>query len=141
MTVLLDAGAGNGYVFWEGCTEDLCDGHNKYVPSPALVNLTIIDELCFATGDDCIEGWRVNDTLTFGTVSTQATWAALFTTTVAQPADGNLGVAKGYWYGSACSTLHSFPGFIEQAFAHGDIKAPVVSLYFVRRFPFLLWMA
>lgn len=132
LPVLLDAAANNAYTFWVGCTEALCESHNLYVPSPALVNLTTVDELCFASGDDCIQGWRVNDTMTFGTVTTQATWDALFDTTQAQPADGNLGLAKSYWYGSRCP-LDSFTGWVEQAFAHGDINVPVMSLYAVRR--------
>lgn len=133
--MLIDCGGQDGYVAWIGCTDPNCDGHNRYTPGPSYVNFTASEELCyegvgFNPGDDCIFGWKGNDTLVWDSLTTPMTIDAIYSTNVDQPTDGNLGVAKSYWYGGRCV---GYVGFVEQAYAAGKIKNPVLSWYIVRR--------
>lgn len=116
-------------MFWTGCTDPNCAGHNDYVPLPSMVNLTDTDTECYGAGGDCLSGWRVNDTLTFGTVTTTATWDAVYYTSELQYGDANMGLSKSYWFRSQCV---GYQGFVELAYAHGSIKAPVAAFYMVR---------
>lgn len=120
-------GSGGGFLIWEGCTEEACDGHAQYVPTSSFYNYTITDGECF--DDGCIEGWRVNDTLTFGSITSTVTFDALFAGLDGID-DGNVGLGKTYWFGGSCVGYQSF---IEVAYWRGDIKSPTIALYVVRR--------
>lgn len=97
-----------------------------------MVNSSQTDETCYGDFSNCFWGWRVNDTMTFGSVTTTATWDALYSTSFPQTGDANMGLGKTYWFQSECN---SYPNFVELAYAHGDIKAPVAAFYQVRRLP------
>lgn len=118
-------------MWWIGCTEPECAGHNPYIPSSAMVNTSQSDVICYGSGDNCFWGWRVNDTMTFGTVTTTASWDALYSSSFPQTGDANMGAGKTYWFQGQCNSYHSFT---ELAYANGDIKAPVAAFYQVRKF-------
>jgi hypothetical protein len=93
--VLLDSGAAaSAWVVWVGCTQDVCQGHNLYVPSTgsSFFNFSIIDNPAFGDGSDNFTTWRVNDTVGFGSVTTTATFGAAFHLHAGGEAlDGNFG--------------------------------------------------
>lgn len=117
-------------MFSDLCTGDHCSGHNLYVPSSSFVNSSETNQICYSDGHDCASTWIVNDTMSWGGVDIQATFGALYETTVDQPFDGNIGIAKAYWYGGAACV--AYPSFPEYGYIQGALTAPVLAWYIVR---------
>ncbi|KAF9514995.1 hypothetical protein BS47DRAFT_1342384 [Hydnum rufescens UP504] len=129
--VLLDTGASADWVVWAGCTESVCSGHNVYHPSQQhFRNLSIHESLVYGDGGpaNTISIWRVDDTVTFGSVSIPSTpfGAADSLPSSGESLDGNFGMARAYCGGHLCS---KYPGFVETMYESGIIKAPALSFY------------
>jgi hypothetical protein len=128
---LLDAGAaGNAWAFSDQCTGGICYANNKYTPSggPSFYNFSISEEYSFGDGSNWFEVWRVNDTFTFGSVTTPVTFGAAYLPHIFQAIDGNFGLAKGYYIALQCAR---YPNFVEDLYANGQISYPIVALYLV----------
>ena len=132
--VVVDSGSDKGWAIWVDCTDDICEGHSRYIPGPSYVNWTTSDQTCygFVGSNDCVEGWTGNDTVSWGALQSPLTIDAVYTSRVSQSTDGILGVSKSYWYGAA-GRCTGFVSFVEQAFAAGKIANPVLSFYLVRK--------
>jgi hypothetical protein len=128
----MDSGASGAWVVWSGCTDPLCSGHTDYTPSPSAFNFSIIDKQYYTENSLEYDSWRMNDTLRIGNISTPFTFGATFKLPVAQSSDGNFGVAKTYFYGSACSSGKNYVNFVESAYLSGAIKSPVLAYSMVR---------
>lgn len=121
--VLFDTGASAAWVDWVGCADPDCGGsHHRFTPSSQhFRNLSIQDTL-FGS----IQTWRVNDTMTLGSLSIpDSTFGAAFVLD-AESLDGNFGMAKSYCNGQLCV---SYPNFIENSFEQGLLAAPALSFY------------
>ncbi|KZT51842.1 acid protease [Calocera cornea HHB12733] len=131
LEVLLDTGAPDVWVMSVFCTQDACQGHNQYHPSASFVNLSIEDTESFGDGGpaNTFESWRVNDTLTFGDITTPQTTfgAAVQIPTSGEGLDGNVGMAKVFY--AQCGNSGNYANFVETMFLQGIIKNPVLAFY------------
>jgi hypothetical protein len=130
LLVLMDTGASGSWFFWSGCTDPNCTNHPSYTPSSAAFNFSIVDSEFYTLNGLEYDSWRMNDTLLFGNISTQATFGATFRVPGSQGLDGNMGFAKTCFVGGPCSG--TYIGFVEGAYLNGAIKAPVAAYYLVR---------
>jgi hypothetical protein len=127
---LMDTGASGSWFVWSGCTDPLCSGHASYTPSPTAYNFSIIDTQLYTDTAEEFDSWRMNDTLTYGNVSTPITFGAAFELPNSQSVDGNMGFAKTYFVGGPCAGFYT--GFVEDAYLNGAIKNAVAAYYLVR---------
>ncbi|KZV89990.1 acid protease [Exidia glandulosa HHB12029] len=121
--VLFDTGASSAWVDWIGCTDPDCGGsHHRYRPSSQhFFNSSIEDDIFFND-----QTWRVNDTVTLGSLSIpSSTFGAAFGMDP-ETVDGNFGMAKSYCNGVLCSL---YPNFIENSFEQALLAAPALSFY------------
>jgi hypothetical protein len=127
---LMDTGAAGSWFVWSGCTDPLCAGHASYTPSPTAYNFSIVDTQLYTVNAEEFDSWRMNDTLTYGNVSTPITFGAAFELPNSQNVDGNMGFAKTYFVGGPCAGFYT--GFVEDAYLNGAIKNAVAAYYLVR---------
>ncbi|KZO95678.1 acid protease [Calocera viscosa TUFC12733] len=130
VSVLLDAGAPDGWVVSTFCTSAGCAGHNEYVPGPDFRNLSKMDTEAYGNGgpDETFVSWRVNDSLSFGDITIPSTtFGAAVQVPSGQSVDGNFGIAKSYF--AQCGNSGNYPNFIENMFLQGIIKSPVIAFY------------